>query len=629
MSDSSSFCLIILCPLWKEDTPENNQAFKNSAENIKNYFSKIVMSPEHILNLIDVDDNSITICDKIRIFLSSMQDNGISSLIFYFVGHGFLRPLPADAIDYKGSDYCWVLKNTNPDNIETLFPVEYLQNLIEGTHNFRTWLIIDCCFAKRVESILKFSYQFSGSVTALFSSDSCSNSSFDTDRKSTVFSKKLLDIFENGILNNENPELSFEDIGTEILDKNYTKDTLYKDIRGVKPSQIRIFPNPRIFSYEKYNNSPDNVFDFWEMAPHRYSAFIISHPTGTLQWNDFQETAADFSKILSYFISYNSNIDTVIKNPSLLIFVIDLPTNSSDSLYYKLAFWNFQILRSVFSILSFSCTKGHDFPSLLLNDNIWKNYDSSNLNDRGKKITAWSIMARSIFVAVRGLDKNIFDTIQEQNNIQRVSKNINHIFHSSHFSDKLQPDLNFNSLDNYNKIIQRKPFNFLPDKEYNKKLDEILKLSTNSSVKYSKNGEISYATEEQGFGIYASIEPSFELSTDPALSSFNVRYWAAINKKYLDHINSNQEIDKIEKEKDSICRRDEVMYAIPSDSNTTKGYDWEFIRLYMATLDKLNHNKKSENVEYFAKCSINILSIPEFLNTPKYFHIFDTEATNG
>jgi hypothetical protein len=275
---SSSTLIVILgaCEWPSCSQLNSSEAFRNSAEDLTNYFLSSTffnLPKKNILNLFNSDASSSDILHEVSDFirkmkLKSAEDNfKISNLIIYYVGHGGF---------IGGSHHYYLaIKSTRQASAMTSgILVESLASAIkEQTLDLRTFVIIDACFSA---SAYPYFQSSSSEVVEVKIRELlrkgisllCSSSSKDPSRlleKHTMFTSALLKVLENGS-SNDKEFLSFHDVSVLL------KERLYEEHQGeaVRPeihspsqtqgdiSQVEFFPNPQ-FTQVKMINEEDEV----------------------------------------------------------------------------------------------------------------------------------------------------------------------------------------------------------------------------------------------------------------------------------------------------------------------------------------------------------------------------------
>ena len=184
---------------------EDNEAFKNSADAVLEYFSSQRNGPAvyRIENLFDCELSVIDQGRRIRTFLQKNCD--ASDLIIYYIGHGgFLQR----------QDYFLALRHTGArEESLTGLRVSALAEIVKGEFGGRgrVYVILDCCFAG--EAVREFQatglglviegntfQQFPSSGTALLVASSKDQPAVSPrGRRYTMFSECLLEVLKEGV----------------------------------------------------------------------------------------------------------------------------------------------------------------------------------------------------------------------------------------------------------------------------------------------------------------------------------------------------------------------------------------------------------------------------------------------
>ncbi len=159
---------------------------------------------------------------KLIQYTETAKKDKIETLIVYFAGHGFRN---------REGKYFLATKNSEKELIRldgsSALAYDAVKKIFHSSKIPKIIILIDACYsgsAAQGEGEEVFDeYKAKGTYT-LTSSDSTELSYYDTDAKHTIFTGELLNIFNNGISDNETEQISLSNLYTElriaVKDKN-------------------------------------------------------------------------------------------------------------------------------------------------------------------------------------------------------------------------------------------------------------------------------------------------------------------------------------------------------------------------------------------------------------------------
>lgn len=274
---SSTLIVILGADEWPYYSQLNSSvAFKNSAEDLTNYFLSSTLFNLPSQNIISLFNSSLSASDmlhEIADFIEKRKSEStrdglkISNLIIYYVGHG----------GFVGGQnlYYLAVKSTRQTTAMTSgILVESLASAIkEQTLNLRTFVVIDACFSAAAYECFQSSPSevvevqvrdlFSKGVSLLCSSSSRSPSKLLGNH--TMFTSALLEVLNNGSSNNKK-FMSFHDVSVLLRDRLYEEhqdEAVRPEIHSPSQTQgdislVEFFPNPQ-FTQVKMINEEDEV----------------------------------------------------------------------------------------------------------------------------------------------------------------------------------------------------------------------------------------------------------------------------------------------------------------------------------------------------------------------------------
>jgi hypothetical protein len=274
---SSTLIVILGAYEWPYYSQLNSSvAFRNSAEDLTNYFLSSTLFNLPRQNIIDLFNSDLSASDmlhEIADFIEKRKSEStrdgleISNLIIYYVGHG----------GFVGGQslYYLAVKSTRQTTAMTSgILVESLASAIkEQTLNLRTFVMIDACFSAAAYQCFQSSPSevVGVQVQELFRkgvSLLCSSSSKAPSRlleNHTMFTSALLEVLNNGSSNNKK-FMSFNDVSNLLRERLYAE---HQD-KAVRPevhsplqtqgdiTQVELFPNPQ-FTQLKTISEEDEI----------------------------------------------------------------------------------------------------------------------------------------------------------------------------------------------------------------------------------------------------------------------------------------------------------------------------------------------------------------------------------
>lgn len=257
----SQIAIVLGASSWpNSDSLAGPESLRNSATAFVDYLHSpegLYLRQEEVLSLFDSEDAPSKLIEQIISFLQGHKPRGgTTSLIMYYVGHGF----------FVHNDYYLAIKHTNAEfsAASSLHVRDLADAILKNTFSLRRFVILDCCFAaaayKEFQSaplqaaVQKLQSEMPPEGTALL----CASGARDFGRAPkgevyTMFSGALLRVLKFGNMA-AGPELSLADVGdltAALINDKYPDTAVRPEVHSPEKRKgdvalIPLFPNQAV-----------------------------------------------------------------------------------------------------------------------------------------------------------------------------------------------------------------------------------------------------------------------------------------------------------------------------------------------------------------------------------------------